>query len=132
MKKLLYLFFPLLFSFSVLATVSPKKGVKPPKGFAEFQQMVSKSYSQGYYAEKFRERKFLREEVAKGLKSESLLTQDTVFALTLMGQYSDLLAHYPASQFQSYLFDGPNPTGTIKDYYGEISYHQLLFDGHCE
>ncbi len=132
MKKLFYLFFLFQFSVSSFATIPPKNGVKPPKGFAEFQQVVSKSYCQGYYAEKFKERKLLREDVSKGLKPGSLLVQDTVFALTLMGQYSDLSAHFPASQFQSHLFDGPNPTGTIKDYYEEISYHQLLFDGHCE
>ncbi len=130
MKKF-YFVFLILFSVSVFATIPPKRGVKPPAGFAEFQQMVSKSYTEGYYAEKFRERKILREQISKGLKSGSLLTTDTVFALTLMGQYSDLSAHYPASQFQAHLFDGPNPTGTITNYYDEVSYHQLYFSGDC-
>ena len=132
MKKLSYLPFLLLFSVSVFATSSPKKGIKPPEGFVQFQQIVSKSYSEGYYAQKFKEKKLLREQAANGVKSELLLTQDTVFALTLLGQYSDLSAHYSASEFQAQLFDGPNPTGTVKNYYDEISYHQLYFDGHCD
>ena len=121
MKKLLSVSFLLLFSITISATIPPKKGVKPPKGFAEFQRMVSAEYSEGYYAQKFRMRKQLREEVAAGLKPASVLEQDTVFALTLMGQYSNLAAHYPATQFQQHLFDGPNPTGTITDYYDEIT-----------
>ncbi len=133
MKQILLFLCLILASQTViLPTIPPKKGVKPPEGFAEFQRMVSESYSQGYYAEKFRERKILREQVSKGLKSEFLLAQDTLFALTLLGQYSDLSAHYPAAQFQEHLFDGPNPTGTINNYYDEVSYHQLYFDGYCE
>lgn len=132
MKKFLLVLFITVFTCALFATIPPKKGVKPPSGFSEFNKNVQKEYSHGYYAQKFRMRKQTREEIAAGLKPESILQQDTVFALTLLGQYTDLPSNYPAVQFQDHLFDGPNPTGTIKDYYSEISYNQLYFDGHCE
>lgn len=132
MKKIFTILFITIISCSLFATIPPKKGVRTPPGFKELLSVIQKDYGHGYYAQKFRERKQLREEVVKGLMPASILQQDTAFALTLMGQYSDLASHYPAVQMQQHLFDGPNPTGTIKDYYSQISYDQLYFDGHCE
>jgi M6 family metalloprotease-like protein len=111
------------------AQISPKKGVKPPAYFWEFQQMIQSEYSNGYYAEKFRERKQVREQISQGLLPESTLAEDTVFALTLMGQYTNLSGHYTQQEFQSQLYDGPNPTGTVTNYYTEVSYDQLYFTG---
>ncbi|MBK9099653.1 MAG: M6 family metalloprotease domain-containing protein [bacterium] len=111
------------------AQVSPKKGVKPPADILEIQQMIQSEYSNGYYAEKFRERKNIREKISQGLLSESALVTDTVFALTLMGQFMDLPGFYTQEQFQAKLYDGPNPTGTVTDYYTEVSYNQLHFTG---
>ncbi len=123
---LLLVFFYATFSF---AQSSPKKGVKPPAYFWEFQQMIQSEYSNGYYAEKFRERKLIREQISLGLLPESVLVEDTVNALTLMGQYTDLPGHYTQQELQSQLYDGPNPTGTVTDYYSEVSYNQLYFTG---
>ena len=111
------------------AQISPKKGVTPPAYFKEFQQMLQSEYSKGYYADKFRERKQIREQISQGLLPESTLETDTTFALTLMGQYPDLAGNYTQVEFQAQLYDGPNPTGTITDYYSEVSYNQLYFTG---
>jgi hypothetical protein len=124
----------LSFFFATLsfAQISPKKGVTPPAYFWEFQQMIQSEYSNGYYAQKFRERKQIREQISKGLLPESMLATDTVFALTLLGQYPDLPGHYTQQEFQAQLYDGPNPTGTVTEYYSEVSYNQLYFTGDAE
>ncbi|MCH7965765.1 MAG: M6 family metalloprotease domain-containing protein [Bacteroidetes bacterium] len=123
---LILTFFYVTFSFS---QSSPKKGVTPPAYFWEFHQMIQSEYSNGYYAEKFRERKLKREQISQGLLPESTLAEDTVFALTLMGQYTNLSGNYTQAEFQSLLYDGPNPTGTVTEYYSEVSYNQLFFTG---
>ena len=124
----------LVFFYAALsfAQISPKMGVKPPADFWEFHQMIQSEYSNGYYAEKFRERKQIREQISQGLLSESVLVTDTVFALTLMGQFTDLAGFYTQPQFQAQLYDGPNPTGTVTDYYTEVSYNQLYFNGDAQ
>lgn len=119
----------ILFFTNSIAQVSPQKGVTVPSHVKEFQKMIQKEYSKGFYAEKFQERKLLREKVAQGLLPESTLATDTVNALTLLGQYTNLSGYFTQQEFQSKLYDGPNPTGTITDFYQEISYDQLLFTG---
>lgn len=134
MKILFTIAILLAFVFATfsIAQVSPKEGVVPPANFNEFHQMIQSEYSNGYYAEKFRERKEIREQISQGLLTESALVTDTVFALTLMGQYADLAGFYTQPQFQAQLYDGPNQTGTVTDYYSEISYNQLYFTGDAQ
>ena len=132
MRKITFMMTLLLVVFYItnsFAQVSPKEGVTPPANFAEFQQMLQSEYSNGYYAEKFKERKEIREQISQGLLPESALVADTVFALTLMGQFTDLAGFYTQQEFQAQLYDGPNPTGTVTDYYTEVSYDQLYFTG---
>ena len=47
----------------------------------------------------------------------------------LMGQYSNSTGSYSGTEFQEHLFDGPNPTGTMKQYYDEISFELLDLQG---
>jgi M6 family metalloprotease-like protein len=122
----------IFFTAFSLAQVSPKKGVLPPADFWELQQLVQSEYSNGYYANKFRERKQIREQISQGLLPESALVTDTVFALTLMGQFTDLSGFYTQQQFQAQLYDGPNATGTVTEYYSEVSYDQLYFTGDAQ
>ena len=126
---LLIAFLPATLSF---AQSSPKKGVTPPAYFQEFQQMIQSEYSNGYYADKFRERKQTREQISEGFLPESMLATDTVFALTMMGQYTNLPGLYTQQEFQAQLYDGPNPTGTVTEYYTEVSYNQLYFTGDAQ
>lgn len=46
---------------------------------------------------------------------------DTINIPILIGYYSDASPRYSSVSLQANLFDGPNPTGTITDYYSEIS-----------
>ena len=122
----------LFYAILNFAQVSPKEGVTPPDYFREFHEMIQSEYSKGYYAEKFKERKINREKISQGLLPESVLVDDTVNAITLMGQYTDLSGHYTQQEFQAQLYDGPNPTGTVTDYYSEVSYNQLYFTGDAQ
>ena len=109
------------------AIIPPKKGIKPPADFAEFKAEVSKSYNTGYYAKKFVERYHEAQ-----LTNKVSAVQDTVYALTLLGSFSDLDEHYTSQALQSKLYDGPNQTGTITDYYREVSYGKLYMPGSCK
>lgn len=121
--------FILLFYFSAIAIIPPRNGEKPPQYVIDFQKSVQNSYEQGYFAQRFNEKRLIREKVSQGLLPETAITQDTVFAVTLLGQYSNLPALYSQQAFQNLLFDGPNPTGTVTEYYSQISYNQLHFTG---
>ena len=77
-------------------------------------------------------RKALKDRIAKGEISAKSLVADTVFALVLLGKYSDSSPIYSETDLQQKLFDGPNPNGTITDFYKEISYNQMYFTGNCK
>jgi M6 family metalloprotease-like protein len=126
------LIFSFLYITSSVAQVSSQKGITIPPHVKEFHQMIQKEYSKGFYAEKFQERKQTREKITQGLLPESTLATDTVNAITLLGQYPDLSGFYTQQEFQAKLYDGPNPTGTITDYYKEVSYDQLHFSGDAQ
>ncbi|MFN4111989.1 MAG: immune inhibitor A domain-containing protein, partial [Ignavibacteria bacterium] len=130
MKQIFVLFF-FIYTSSLFSITAPKYGQNMPEHVKSFFNKVQSSYSEGYYSQKFEERRYLREKISKGLLPQSVLTVDTVFALTLLGRYSDSNPRYTREQFQQKLFDGPNPTGTITDYYREVSYNQLIFTGYC-
>lgn len=130
MNKLIY-FLVLIFFSNLFAITSPKSSTRMPEHVKEFFSKVQATYSEGYFAKRFEERRLMRERISKGLLPQNALTNDTVFALTLLGRYADSNPRYSREQFQQKLFDGPNPTGTITDYYREISYDQLYFSGFC-
>lgn len=132
LKVLLPLFISLLYVSAATAIEPPRKGVTPPKDFEQLKQNIAQSYSEGYYAQKMSLRKALKERIASGEISEQSLVADTVLALALLGQYSNSSPKYSATDFQHKLFDGPNPTGTITDFYKEISYNQMYFTGNCK
>jgi immune inhibitor A len=121
----------IFFTSEILAIIPGKYGVKIPKHVIEFHKMIQKEYQEGYWAKRIREREQIRNKIQKGILPQSALTRDTVNALTLLGRYSDSSPRYSRDQFQRQLFDGPNPTGTITQYYAEISYDQMYFTGFC-
>src|SRR5664280_2879412 len=131
-KVLLPLFISLIYISATTAIEPPRKGVTPPKDFEQLKQNIAQSYGEGYYAQKMSLKKALRERIAKGEISEKSLVADTVFAVALLGQYSNSTPTYSEQDFQKKLFDGPNPFGTITDFYKEISYNQMYFTGNCK
>ncbi len=63
------------------------------------------------------------------LKSQNLRNIQTEFNLpVLLGKYSGSTTYFNASNFDELLF-GNNPTGSLIDYYDEISYGQFQMDG---
>ena len=130
-RILLPMLLSLLYVFTATAIEPPQKGVTPPKDFEQLKHNIEQSYGEGYYAQKMSLRKALKERIAKGEISEQNLVADTVSALFLLGKYSNSSPIYSAPDFQQKLFDGPNPTGTITDFYKEISYNQMDFKGNC-
>jgi len=122
----------IIFFVSESYPISPgKDGIKIPKHVNEFHSMVQKEYLEGYWAKRIREREEIRNQVHKDILPKSALVRDTVNALTLLGRYSDSSPRYSREQFQKQLFDGPNPTGTVTQYYKEVSYDQMHFSGFC-
>lgn len=131
MKNIFTFLFSLLLFINSYSIIPPKKGVTPPANFSELKQNIEKDYKSGFYARKMEARQLLREKIKNGSLSKSALNTDTVFALTLLGKYSDSEPMYSTIDFQQKLFDGPNPTGTLKDFYNEISYGQMYMSGKC-
>lgn len=121
----------IFFANSLFSTSPPRSGIIAPEHFIKFFNEVQKTYFEGYFAKRFEERRILREKISKGLLPQNILTADTIRALNLLGKYADSNPRYTREQFQQKLFDGPNPTGTITDYYREVSYNQLYFTGYC-
>jgi immune inhibitor A len=130
-KYILLLLIVLFYLPAASAIEPPKKGVTPPKDFEQLKQNIAKDYNQGYYAQKMSLREALKERIASGEISAKSLVADTVRALAILGRYSDSSPKYSPQDFQSKLFDGPNPTGTITEFYKEISYNQMYFTGNC-
>lgn len=129
----IYLFCVLqIITMSVFAIVPPVTGVKTPVWFEQNKNIIQSSYNSGFYAEKFSARKLFAEKIERGELKNTKLVSDTVFALTLLGNYANSTNKYSAGNFQTKLFDGPNPTGTITQYYKEISYNQLHFTGNVK
>jgi immune inhibitor A len=124
---LLYMCCTLQTSFAI---IPPAKGVNvTPRMEAEFQKL-RQSYGEGYWAHRMKERLQQRKQHPEVFAKSTIV--DTAYAPTLMGAYSDLAAVYSRELFQQHLFDGPNPTGTVTEYYQQISYGQMYLTSHCE
>lgn len=108
----------------------PKEGVKIDQRLIEEFKIIQQSYSSGYWAEKMIERYKQMQDDPEILKNN--LTIDSIYAPTLLGYFTDILPTYTKDQFQAQLWDGPNPSGTITDYYKEISYGKMHLYGNCE
>lgn len=59
---------------------------------------------------------------------KNLLKTDTFHLPVLLGQYSDSLGTFTTQDFDDLLFNN-NPTGTMSDYYQEVSYGQFNLTG---
>jgi|GEM_PF-978160 len=113
------------------AIIPPKQRSRIPEHYETMFQTMRKTYSEGYWAKKMVERKSLRQQFPERFFGNTIPI-DTAFAPALMGAYLDLPPSYSRAQFQSQLFDGPNPTGTVTDFYKETSYGQMHLTGNCE
>lgn len=131
MTRLFYLIaINFLFVLVSLAIRPPKEGVKVSKELITDFQEIQQSYSQGFWAEIMKKRFQEISNNAYVYKERSKI--DSIFAPTLLGYFTDLLPTYSRQKFQEQLWDGPNPTGTITDYFLEVSYGKMHISGRCE
>jgi len=119
----------LMFPWKAEATNPPNKG-RFPKGFwtSVRGDSLLMSYGDPGWVKKMQHRRQLRLDMALGKGLGYALQSDTFYVPVLLGQYSDSSATLPAQDFQNLLFDN-NPTGTLTDYYDEVSYGQLHVTG---
>ncbi len=69
-----------------------------------------------------------RWQAAEGIQPEGDLVTPTFKIPVLLGQFTDLSGTFGTQTFQDLLFDN-NPTGTLTDYYQEVSYGQFNVTG---
>lgn len=87
---------------------------------------IQSEYNTGYWAEKIARRNAL---MKSGQTDQSMSSVDTVNVPVLMGTYSNSTAKHSPQVFQELLFDGPNPTGTMTQFYLENSYGKVYMTG---
>ncbi len=124
-RSLLLLFVALLVSAEAWSTVPAKQGQIPDRLKPLFER-IRTEYGTGYWAEQMRHR--LAERATKGA-STLAIPLDTVNVPILVGRYSNSTNTLDAGVFQQELFDGPNPTGTMTDFYLENSYGRMFMTG---
>ncbi len=131
-SSILSLILLFIFISELSAIQPPRPGVKPsPQVIKEFQE-IQKDYRTGYWADRIEARYKILQENPEYLYTRREIFVDSIYAPTLLGYYTDLLPVYTRAQFQAVLWDGPNPTGTVTDYYREVSYGNMELSGYCE
>ena len=120
MKRLCILVFILIYSV-VLKGINPPQVGNFPSGFWDKmeQQGIGQAYGDPGWLRKIAD-----------WKNNPLRDAQLEFYLpVLLGQYADVTeTYFDAVDFQNLLFDD-NSTGTMKEYYNEISYGNFLVDG---
>jgi hypothetical protein len=127
MKKLIFTIgiFYILSSYFAYAD-SPMKGVKPPSNFSELMKRISQSYSSGGIARNMVQRynQILNHSSVNGAETIS-----NIYIPLLLGMYSNTTDRFTSTSFTQLLFTGPNSTGTMVEYFREVSYNQLEIHG---
>ena len=131
--KLLRRSFIVLLVFTLAATLfatnPPNKG-KFPKNF--WRTVLANpelfQYGDPAWAARMNARKLLRMKMAAGQMPKTALAVDQFKLPVLLGEYSDKVTTFSAAEFQNLLFDN-NPTGTVTEYFDEISYGQFALEG---
>ena len=123
--KILLLIIAVLMNYTLSdASSAPKKGVRMSAEVREAIKEMAKYYGKGNLPELLRSRVRL----TKSISVEST-PQEFKFPV-ITGNFSDTPGdRYPVENLQTELFDGPWPTGTMKEMYLEQSYGQFIVDG---
>ncbi len=120
------------------ATIPPKKGVKFPEAFGERRRGTPTAFTYSRSLMPMVKRiQANRARLATGAMTvdAARAAGGTAVAGTrsipvLLAKFSNTAADpYPAGNLQKELFDGPWPTGTMTEYYKEISYNQFTVTG---
>lgn len=120
----------LLIPAALMATIPPGRNVVMSDQLKRQAAAIRTEYGQGYWSNRLSERRMLREQLAsRGLSKTNALPTDTVYMPVLLGSYSDASPTFAPAAIQQLLFDGPNPSGTVTQFYTENSYGQLYLTG---
>jgi M6 family metalloprotease-like protein len=123
---------------AALATIPPKQGVKFPTGFGERRRSSATAFTYSRALMPMVQRiQANRAQVARGAMTVDAARAAGGTAITgsrsipvLLAKFSNTGADpYPHGNLQTELFDGPWPTGTMTEYYREISYGQFTVTG---
>ena len=107
----------IILTINFIYPISPPKNGEFPVGFWDRmkRQNIGENYGDPGWIKK--------------LNDPARDTQMEFHVPVLLGKYSDVsTTYFNASDFQNLLFDN-NPTGTMKEYYNEISYGNFIVDG---
>ena len=110
----------LIFMISIAMGIVPPKEGDFPEGVLENlrSQGIGESYGDPGWMKKIAS---LKSQNSRNIQSEFNLP-------VLLGKYSGSTTYFNESEIDDLLF-GNNPTGSMKDYFDEISYGNLLVDG---
>jgi len=114
-------------AISSFAVAPPLPGTEMPQEVKEAQIRISKFYGTSGIAKRIQEIKLEKEIAAKNgisYRGDPL----TMYVPVLMGNYSDVTHIFTTTDFQDHLFDN-NPTGSMTDYFDEVSYGQFNMVG---
>lgn len=120
------------------ATIPPKKGVNWPQAYSDRlqQDATAFSYSRSYLplVQQVRANRMAVQQgtmtVAAANASGGLMVSGSRSIPVLTAKYSNTGADpYPHGDLQTELFDGPWPTGTMSQFYQEISYGNFSVTG---
>ncbi len=111
------------------ATNPPSRG-SFPAGFWNtiLQNPAVVTYGDPGWMKRLENRRLLLEKMSRGELPLQKLNADHFVLPILLGQYSDTTGTFTVQDFQNLLFDN-NPTGTLTEYYNEISYGQFQVTG---
>lgn len=118
MKKHLFIY---TFLLSFIYAINPSQNGVFPDGVLEnfLRQEIGSVYGNDGWIKK----------IQKSIVENNRNTQLQFNLPVLLAKYSDVNdTYFSANDFQNLLFDS-NPTGTMKDYYDEISYGNFTVDG---
>jgi M6 family metalloprotease-like protein len=120
------------------ATIAPRKGVKLPSSFVELKEAHPTAFTYSRALQPMMQRIQLnRSRIRSGAMTEAAAAAAGGTAITgsrsipvLMATYHNTASQpYPVANLQKELFDGPWPTGTMTDFYREISYGRFTVTG---
>lgn len=111
---------------SVLLATSPMPGVRLPQKVVNFLKDSNLHYKNGDLIKALQRLKSQKE----ALYSADSLRTLSIKVPVIVGKFANTGEdEWPIQELQKELFDGPWPTGTMRDYYLEVSYGQFEIKG---
>ncbi len=112
-----------------VSAISPPDSGGFPIGFWEqvLEDSTALEYGDTGWKERFEQRRQTRRQIALGQTVTPLKT-DSLHLPVLLGNYSDVAGHFTVQDFQK-IFFGDLPSGSMADYFTEVSYGQFQLTG---